>query len=77
MIAEVCPPPVSVEPLDGSAVAVFLGIQRSGVLHIPDLPLYNLTCPVGIHPAGSTVSADTLARYGYTPPAQVVAGGVS
>ncbi|MFA6959912.1 MAG: hypothetical protein WC205_04070 [Opitutaceae bacterium] len=53
----------------GGSVAVFLGIQQSGVPGIPDLPLYNLTRQVGHHPAGSTVSAATLERHGYSAPA--------
>lgn len=55
--------------MHGGSVAVFLGIQRSGVPGIPDLALYNLTRQVGHHPAGSTVSAATLERLGYSAPA--------
>lgn len=35
------------------------------------MPLFNLTCRVGDHPEGSTVSAETLERLGYSAPATV------
>jgi len=52
---------------DGSEVAVYLGWQSGGIF-AQGFALYNLTQPVGIHPAGSTVSEQTLNRYGYTAP---------
>jgi hypothetical protein len=47
----------------------FLGIQR-GEGRWPDIELYNLTAPIGGHPAGSTVSRQTLEAHGYVVPAR-------
>jgi len=52
---------------DGSEVAVYLGWQSGGIF-TQGFALYNLTQPVGIHPAGSTVSEQTLNRLGYSAP---------
>ncbi len=52
---------------DGNEVAVFYGIQRSGS-HLPDVAMFNLTRDVGEYEEGSTVTADTLARLGYSAP---------
>jgi len=52
---------------DGSAIAVYLGWQSGGIF-TQGFALYNLTQPVGIHPAGSTVSEQTLNRLGYSAP---------
>ena len=46
------------------APAIFAGRQE-GIGHVPDFDLFTLTEPVGIHPIGSTVSATTLAKYGF------------
>lgn len=45
----------------------YLGVQ-SGFGHGPDVLLYNLLAPLGDHPAGSTVSAQTLMRHGFAVP---------
>jgi len=50
-----------------TAPAIFLGIQP-GTHHLPAIELWNLTAPVGDHPAGSTVSRQTLERHGYSVP---------
>lgn len=47
-----------------NAPAVFLGVQ-SGFLHLPPIELFTLLVPVGEHPAGSTVSRQTLESHGY------------
>lgn len=52
------------------APAVFLGIQ-SGFGFSPDFALYNLTADIDGHPAGSTVSAETLEARGFFLPASV------
>jgi len=52
---------------DGSEVAVYHGWQ-DGFGVAAGFALYNLTQPVGIHPAGSTVSDQTLNRLGYSAP---------
>jgi hypothetical protein len=49
------------------APAVYLG-RQPGFRHIPAIELYNLLAPVGEHPRGSTVSRQTLEKYGFTPP---------
>jgi hypothetical protein len=49
------------------APAFFVGIQE-GWGHLPSIELYNLTEDVGIHPAGSTVSRQTLEQHGYSVP---------
>lgn len=58
-----------VEPVaSGSIVAAdFRGVQ-SGFGLVEDVVLYNLREPVGPHPVGSTVSAQTILRYGYALP---------
>lgn len=57
----------------GESVAVFIGIQ-SGAGLVPDFPLFNLTRPVGIYPAGATISTATLERLGYSAPAMPTGG---
>jgi hypothetical protein len=59
----------SVKPAlkDGSEVAVYYGWQP-GFGRLSGFALYNLTEPVGIHPVGSTVSEETLNRYGCSAP---------
>ncbi|HEU5079111.1 MAG TPA: hypothetical protein VFT72_07850 [Opitutaceae bacterium] len=52
-----------------TAPAVFLGVQP-GFRHIPAIELYNLVERVGIHPAGSTVSRQTLVQHGFDVPAR-------
>lgn len=52
---------------DGAEVAVYYGWQQ-GFGTIAGFPPYNLIQQVGIHPAGSTVGADTLAEHGYSAP---------
>jgi len=47
-----------------TAPAIFKGVQE-GIAHLPAVELYTLTAPVGVHPAGSTVSRGTLERHGY------------
>lgn len=47
--------------------AVYLGEQQ-GWGDQPGFHLYNLTAPIPGHPAGSTVSGDTLTRLGYPLP---------
>lgn len=54
------------------APAVWLGTQ-SGCGVAADVDLYNLTAPIEGHPAGSTVSGQTLIAAGYTLPAKVPA----
>lgn len=46
------------------APATFLGIQDGFGIY-PPIALYILQEQVGIHPVGSTVSRQTLERYGY------------
>ena len=58
--------------------ASFLGLQP-GYKCRPPLELYTLLVPVGEHPAGSTVSRQTLERHGFlldadSPVAKPVAG---
>lgn len=47
--------------------AYFTGIQEGGGL-VPDIELWTLIHPVGIHPAGSTVSRTTIEAHGYSLP---------
>jgi len=48
--------------------AIFVGLQ-AGFRQQPPIELYNLMAPVGEHPAGSTVSRQTLEKHGvvFTP----------
>ncbi len=50
------------------APVVWCGWQ-SGMGVMPDIELWNLTAPIPGHPAGSTLSRQTLERLGYTVPA--------
>jgi len=43
--------------------AIFVGLQ-AGFRQQPPIELYNLVAPVGEHPAGSTVSRQTLEKHG-------------
>ncbi len=43
--------------------AIFVGLQ-AGFRKQPPIELYNLVAPVGVHPAGSTVSRQTLEKHG-------------
>jgi hypothetical protein len=43
--------------------AIYVGLQ-AGLRHQPPIELYNLIAPVGDHPAGSTVSRQTLEKHG-------------
>lgn len=49
------------------APAIFIGVQE-GFGPIPAQELYNLLTNVGTHPAGSTVTRQTLERHGYAVP---------
>lgn len=51
------------------APATFYGIQDCEGL-CPDIELFNLTAAVGVIPAGSTVSRETLERAGFSVPSQ-------
>jgi len=44
--------------------AVFIGVQP-GYRHLPAIELFTLLVAVADHPAGSTVSRQTLERHGY------------
>lgn len=46
--------------------AFYVGIQP-GYQNLPPIELYTLVAPVGEHPAGSTVSRQTLEKYGFLP----------
>lgn len=61
--------PGDVEPVASGRIAAaeFCGVQ-SGFGLVDDVVLYNLREPVGPHPVGSTVSAQTILRYGYALP---------
>lgn len=49
--------------------AIYVGLQ-AGFRKQPPIELYNLLAPVGNHPAGSTVSRQTLEKHGVDfPPA--------
>jgi len=49
--------------------AIYVGLQ-AGFRKQPPIELYNLVAPVGNHPAGSTVSRQTLEKHGVNfPPA--------
>lgn len=54
-----------------TAPAYFVGIQ-DGFGFMPSFELYTLTGPVGGHPEGSTVSRQTLEKYGYSVPSRGV-----
>lgn len=43
--------------------AIYVGLQ-AGFCKQPPIELYNLLAPVGNHPAGSTVSRQTLEKHG-------------
>ena len=49
------------------APAYFVGVQ-DGFGFMPAFELYTLTGPVGFHPAGSTVSRETIEKHGYSVP---------
>ena len=51
------------------APAIFLGLQEN-LPGLPAIELWNLFLPVGHHPAGSTVSRQTLESLGYFVPTQ-------
>jgi hypothetical protein len=54
----------------GEAPAVFGGVQEGlPARGVPDIELFNLTQEIPGHPAGSTVSRNTLEAAGYTVPA--------
>ena len=58
----------SLRPLrDGNKVAIYLGTQE-GFHGSAPFDMFNLTRQVGIHPEGSTVGVETLARHGYSAP---------
>lgn len=59
-----------VEQVRQPAPAVWMGTQ-SGAGLVPDLDLYDLTADIEGHPAGSTVSGQTLVAAGYSLPAKV------
>ena len=59
--------PAPANPQDGNTVAKFLGWQPTRDPSKP-MALFNLTQPVGVHPIGSTVGVETLARHGYSSP---------
>jgi len=44
--------------------AFYVGLQP-GFRHLPAIELYTLIAPVGEHPAGSTVSRQTLEKHGF------------
>ena len=46
--------------------AFYVGIQP-GYQNLPPIELYTLVAPVGEHPAGSTVSRQTLEKHGFLP----------
>lgn len=50
-----------------NAPAKFIGIQP-GFGQIPSFELYTLEAPVGDHPAGSSVSRETLENHGFSVP---------
>lgn len=57
--------------------AYFTGIQDGGGF-VPDIELWTLTQPVGIHPAGSTLSRQTIEAAGYRlPPALTLRGAAA
>ena len=47
-----------------TAPAIYAGLQP-GFRHQPPIELYTLLAPVGDHPAGSTVSRQTLEKHGF------------
>lgn len=49
----------------------FAGMQ-DGFGVVPDIELWTLTQPVGIHPAGSTVSRTTIEAHGYSLPRPLI-----
>lgn len=51
--------------------AYFAGIQ-SGFGNVADIELWTLTEPVGIHPAGSTLSRQTIEAHGYVLPRALI-----
>lgn len=66
-------PGATMDPVVKVAPAQFLGVQP-GCGVFADIELWNLTEPIGEHPAGSTLSRQTIERHGYTlPSAQPVA----
>jgi len=56
---------------DGSEVAVFIGNQETIDPHKP-MALFNLLEPLGVHPVGSTVGKETLAKHGYAAPSMAI-----
>ena len=56
--------------------AFYLGLQP-GYRHLPPIELYTLLAQVGEHPAGSTVSRQTLEKHGFLPPGKRVRGKTS
>jgi hypothetical protein len=47
-----------------TAPAIYVGLQP-GFRQQPPIELYTLLAPVGEHPAGSTVSRQTLEKHGF------------
>ena len=66
--------PVAARPISPAALpiapAVFVGLQE-GFGDVPSFNLYNLTEDIPGHPAGSTVSQDTLEQAGFVAPPAV------
>ncbi len=56
-----------VQAVHAAAPFVFIGVQDCGGI-VPDFALYNLLVDVPGHPAGSTVSEDTLRKLGFLVP---------
>jgi hypothetical protein len=56
-------------PMNPNAPATYLGIQDFGE-GLPKLTLWNLTADIPDHPAGSSVSSETLIAAGYDLPEQ-------
>ena len=52
----------------GGSVAVFIGVQKSGLQGRRSIPLFNLTQSIADRPAGATVSDRTLRKLGYSVP---------
>jgi len=51
--------------------AFYVGLQP-GYRHLPPIELYTLLAQVGEHPAGSTVSRQTLEKHGFLPHPKLV-----
>lgn len=44
---------------------IFEGIQEVGLDDYPSFPIYTITQRIYTHPAGSTLSKDTIEAYGF------------